>query len=196
MALNTLSSDPPLLFDPCFLHEKEAYLLYHRLLEEVPWKQEQIRMFGKWLNMPRLTAWMGDADAVYEYSGLVNQPMPWHSEVLELKLKIEAITKACFNSVLLNYYRNGSDSMGWHSDDEASLGEQPLIASISLGSTRKIRFRRKTGGKSWGYELPSGSLLVMLGEVQENWQHALPKNSQKGGRINLTFRRVYPSIRS
>ena len=190
MSLITLHNGPELRFDPSFIPFSEAESLYEILLREIPWKQEQIRMFGNWLNMPRLTAWMGDPDAVYEYSGLVNTPLAWHPQVLLLKNRLEFALGSAFNSVLLKYYRDGNDSMGWHADNEPALGEAPVIASISLGAARKIRFRPIGGGKSLGLDLPSGSLLVMEGRTQTDWQHALPKTKHALGRINLTFRKI------
>ena len=190
MSLIVLNNGPDLLLDPQFIPSKEADSLYEAFLKDVPWKQEQIKMFGQWINMPRLTAWMGDPEAVYQYSGLINTPLPWNAQVLRLKNRLESTLDTTFNSVLLNYYRDGNDSMGWHSDNEPELGMLPTIASISLGAVRKIRFRPTGGGKSLGLDLPHGSLLVMRGLTQTNWQHALPKTKRSEGRINLTFRKV------
>lgn len=190
MSLIVLNNGPDLLFDPQFIPSKEADSLYEAFLKDVPWKQEQIKMFGQWINMPRLTAWMGDPEAVYQYSGLINTPLPWNAQVLRLKNLLESTLDTTFNSVLLNYYRDGNDSMGWHSDNEPELGMLPTIASISVGAVRIIRFRPTGGGKSLGLELPHGSLLVMRGQTQSNWQHALPKTKRSEGRINLTFRKV------
>lgn len=190
MSLIVLNNGPDLLFDPQFIPSKEADSLYEAFLKDIPWKQEQIKMFGQWINMPRLTAWMGDPEAVYQYSGLINTPLPWNAQVLRLKNLLESTLDTTFNSVLLNYYRDGNDSMGWHSDNEPELGTLPTIASISLGAVRKIRFRPTGGGKSLGLDLPHGSLLVMRGLTQSNWQHALPKTKLSEGRINLTFRKV------
>lgn len=190
MSLIVLNNGPDLLFDPQFIPSKEADSLYEAFLKDIPWKQEQIKMFGQWINMPRLTAWMGDPEAVYQYSGLINTPLPWNAQVLRLKNFLETRLDTTFNSVLLNYYRDGNDSMGWHSDNEPELGMLPTIASISLGAVRKIRFKPTGGGKSLGLDLPHGSLLVMRGLTQSNWQHALPKTKLSEGRINLTFRKV------
>lgn len=190
MSLIALNNGPELLFDPDFMSLQEANNLFLTLVNEIPWKQEQIRMFGQWINMPRLTAWMGNPEAVYQYSGLINSPLPWYQQVFQLKNLIESKLNTDFNSVLLNYYRNGADSMGWHADNEPELGLKPIIASISLGCIRKIRFRPAGGGKSLGLDLPPGSLLVMSGDTQTLWQHALPKSKTSEARINLTFRKI------
>ncbi len=194
MLHKALSSSPDIQFIPHFLDIEKAHLCLLKLLEDVPWKQEKIRMFGEWKDMPRLTAWMGEKEAVYQYSGLVNNPLPWHPEVLALRDLVSKETGSTYNSVLLNYYRDGKDSMGWHSDDEKELGKTPVIASLSLGATRRMRFRPKGGGKNLAIDLSGGSLLVMKGLTQAEWQHALPKTVASGLRINLTFRLILNPI--
>jgi len=185
-----------LLFDPNFLPESEASTLRAQLTAEVAWEQRAIRMFGRELPQPRLTAWHGDPAARYTYSGLTWEPRPWTPALLDLRQRVAAATGARFNSVLLNYYRDGRDSMGWHADDEPELGPSPVIASLSLGATRRFRLRPigpKAGAlaQPLGLDLPNGSLLLMRGPTQHCWQHALPKTARPTGpRLNLTFRWV------
>jgi alkylated DNA repair dioxygenase AlkB len=164
-----------------------------RLINETPWRQDEITLFGKRMLQPRLHAWYGDAWASYTYSGLCNEPLSWTPLLFEIKIHVERACSACFNSVLLNLYRNENDSMGAHSDDEPELGPAPVIASLSLGTTRtfimKHRTRRALG--SVRIRLDSGSLLLMHGATQAHWKHSVPKQSIPcDPRINLTFRTV------
>lgn len=182
-----------LRFDPAFLPADEAATLLALLTAEVAWEQRAIRMFGQELPQPRLTAWYGDPAARYTYSGLTWEPRPWTPALHALRQRLEAATGARFNSVLLNFYRDGRDSMGWHADDEPELGPAPVIASLSLGATRRFRLRPRPGlgHPPQALDLPSGSLLVMAGPTQQHWQHALPKTARPvGPRLNLTFRWV------
>ncbi|MCC3154091.1 alpha-ketoglutarate-dependent dioxygenase AlkB [Hymenobacter sp. BT770] len=182
-----------LLFDPAFLPTAEADTLLTQLTAEVTWEQRAIRLFGQEVPQPRLTAWYGDPAARYTYSGLSWEPRPWTPVLLCLRQRIEAATSSTFNSVLLNYYRDGRDSMGWHADDEPELGPAPVIASLSLGATRRFRLRPRAGlaHAPLGLDLHSGSLLLMRGATQRHWQHALPKTARPlGPRLNLTFRWV------
>jgi alkylated DNA repair dioxygenase AlkB len=157
-----------------------------------PWRQDELTVYGRKYLTPRLTSWHGDAP--YTYSGVTMTPQLWTRELLEIKTEIEAITEAKFNSVLLNLYRDGRDSMGWHQDNETALGENPLIASVSLGETRRFRLRHKTGkARTISIDLPNSSLLVMSGRLQQHWQHAVPKTARDvGARINLTYRWTCP----
>ncbi|SIT89902.1 alpha-ketoglutarate-dependent dioxygenase AlkB family protein [Pontibacter indicus] len=176
-------------YAPHFFTKAESDLYLQRLTEEVAWQQEEIRMFGKQLPLPRLTAWYGDKG--YTYSGLYNAPQPWLPVLLELKEKVEAASGDKYNSVLLNYYRHGQDSMGWHADDEKSLA--PGIASISLGGERGFAFRHRTRKDLPPVKLTlqHGSLLLMQGATQQHWHHQLPKTSRPiAPRINLTFRTI------
>ncbi len=181
-----------LLFDPEFVPAAEAVALLAQLSAEVAWEQRTIRIFGQPMPQPRLTAWHGDPNARYTYSGLAWEPRPWSPTLLDLRQRVEAATHTRFNSVLLNLYRNGRDSMGWHSDDEPELGPAPAIASLSLGATRRFRLRSRNGlVPPLGLDLPPGSLLLMRGPTQQHWQHALPKTTRPiGPRLNLTFRWV------
>ncbi len=183
------------LYEPDFLSRAEQGRYYDILLEELQWQQQPIRIFGKEYWQPRLLAWYGDAEAVYSYSGIRQEPLCWTGVLLELKKRVEDFTAAHFNSVLANYYRDGCDSMGWHSDDESELGENPLIASLSLGATRRFCMRPRKGvvGEKMELLLEGGSLLLMQGDFQKCWQHSIPKTAKPtGGRINLTFRWIAP----
>jgi alkylated DNA repair dioxygenase AlkB len=184
--------DASLTFDPIFMDNKQADYYYKHLLAQVRWEQYHIKMFGKTLPQPRLTAWYGENDAAYSYSGIQLMPLPFTAELLYLKNSIEAYTKQEFNSVLLNLYRNQQDSMGWHSDDEKEVGDFPFIESLSLGSSRIFHLKHKVDKLLKGkIVLSHGSLLCMGGPMQSFWQHAIPKsNTPCGPRINLTFRQI------
>ena len=181
-----------LLYDQQFISADQADTLLDQLISQIQWQQAELKIFGRNVLTPRLTCWMGDADASYVYSNTHFEPLPWIMPVLEIKQRIENITGQTFNSVLLNYYRDGQDAMGWHCDDESELGMQPTIASLSLGSERRFLLRRKDKSeKSLAIELNHGSLLLMQGDTQKNFQHALPRTAKKiSARINLTFRKI------
>lgn len=179
---------------PRFLGPEEGDRLLQTLQVQVPWRQDPIRLFGKTMLQPRLTAWYGDREAVYTYSKLRLDPLGWLPALLDLKHRIEAFSQFRFNSVLLNLYRDGRDSMGWHSDDEPELGPNPAIASLSLGVSRRFLLRHKTRPDRTTLLLSHGSLLLMAGPMQHHWQHHIPKTKQPlGPRLNLTFRQIYPS---
>jgi alkylated DNA repair dioxygenase AlkB len=181
---------------PDFLEPAEAEQCLSSLWRELAWAQREITLFGRGVMQPRLTAWYGEPEAHYSYSGLAHDPLPWHPLLLELKGRVEAHTGRHFNSVLANAYRDGRDSMGWHSDDEKELGPRPVIASLSFGATRRLllRQRNRTRGersKSIALVLEPGSLLLMKGDSQQQFQHALPRTRRDIGlRINLTYRLV------
>jgi alkylated DNA repair dioxygenase AlkB len=163
------------------------------LIDNTPWRSEEIKLFGKRYLQPRLTAWFGDPGCTYRYSGLEMSLLDWNPTLLGLRRRVESLCGSSFNSVLLNYYRDGNDSMGMHSDDESELGPQPVIASLSLGATRTLQFRHKTRRELAPFKLPlaSGSLLVMRGATQANWKHGVAKQPRvTGPRVNLTFRRI------
>jgi len=169
--------------------------LFERLREGIGWRQESIALFGKTHLQPRLICWMGDPQCTYRYSGTHWEPQPWHPAVAALRGRIEALTGASFNSVLLNLYRDGRDGMGFHADDEPELGPRPVIASLSLGAERMMHFRHRhdRGQPTFRLPLPGGSLLLMRGDTQKNWKHAIPKRQRPAGpRINLTFRLIRP----
>ena len=179
---------------PGWLRPDEAAALAGRLADEVPWTVHRIRMFGRWVDSPRLSCWMGDPEAAYRYSGALFEPEPWHPAIARLLPRLESDCGARFNSVLLNRYRDGRDSMGWHSDDEPELGPAPVIASLSLGVERRFLLRMKNDHATKAeFRLRHGDLLVMHGDCQRVAQHALPKMAGVAGeRINLTFRWVNP----
>ncbi|MCX2740414.1 alpha-ketoglutarate-dependent dioxygenase AlkB family protein [Pontibacter anaerobius] len=183
--------DADVYFAPDFIPSPESDVYFERLMRKVNWQQESIKMFGRELPMPRLTAWYGDKS--YTYSGLQNKPQPWLPVLLELRQKVEQATGHKYNSVLLNLYRTGQDSMGWHADDEPELGPQPSIASLSLGGERRFAFKHRTRKdlKSVPLILSDGSLLLMQGPTQHHWLHQVPKTPKTvQPRINLTFRDV------
>lgn len=179
---------------PGWLPPAEAEALGGRLVAEVPWTVHRIRMFGRWVDSPRLSCWMGDPGIAYRYSGALFEPTPWHPALRDLLPPLEAACGAPFNSVLINRYRNGGDHMGWHSDDEPELGPAPVIASLSLGEARRFLLRMKADhATKLEIRLRHGDLLVMRGDCQRVAQHALPKMAGAAGeRINLTFRWVNP----
>lgn len=167
--------------------------LFARLRDGIGWRQESITLFGKTHLQPRLICWMGDPGCRYRYSGTLWDPQPWHPLVAALRDRIEALSGARFNSVLLNLYRDGRDGMGFHADDEPELGPRPIIASLSLGAERVMHFRHRHDRDAPTFRLPlaGGSLLLMRGDTQANWKHAIPKRGRPTGpRINLTFRRI------
>jgi alkylated DNA repair dioxygenase AlkB len=172
----------------------KATRLFVALRQGIDWRTEEILMFGRRVPVPRLVAWHGDPCASYTYSGTVHEPLPWTAELAAVRNRVTELTGTAYNAVLLNLYRDGRDGMGWHADDEPELGPNPVIASVSLGATRRfcLRHRRR---KDQRLDLPlaHGSLLCMSGATQHHWVHALPKTSaQVGERINLTFRFIIP----
>ncbi|ASC73576.1 hypothetical protein XM38_045450 [Halomicronema hongdechloris C2206] len=173
-------SDPPSLFE--------------HLQQTIPWRQDWISLYGKRHPLPRLTAWYGDPGAAYTYSGIAMAPQPWTPTLARLKAALESVAGVPFNSVLLNYYRHGRDSMGWHSDDEPELGPNPVIASLSLGGSRRFVLRHKSKPQlaKLDLTLASGSLLIMAAATQHHWQHRVPKTTKPvAPRINLTFRCIH-----
>ncbi|MBD1394799.1 alpha-ketoglutarate-dependent dioxygenase AlkB family protein [Mucilaginibacter glaciei] len=173
-----------------FFTKEEGSELVPLLKENIRWSQETIRMYGKLLNTPRLTAWYGDNNKTYAYSGKRYDPYPWTKELLFIKHRVDAACGVTFNSVLLNLYRNGNDSVAWHADDEPELGSNPIIASVSFGQVRRFDVRHNDDRKlKYSVDLEDGSLLIMKGDLQHNWQHQIPKSAKAmSERINLTFR--------
>jgi alkylated DNA repair dioxygenase AlkB len=164
------------------------------LIESTPWRQEAVTIYGKKRMQPRLIAWYGDVEQRYSYSGISMEPLPWTDTLNQLRAVVQDVTHERFNSVLLNYYRDHQDSMGFHSDDEKELGPRPVIASVSLGATRTFVLKHKSRRElsPARLELPSGSLLLMRGLTQKNWKHGNDKQSRPcGPRINLTFRQIF-----
>lgn len=174
----------------------EADALLAELQATIPWEVHRIRIFGREVDSPRLSCWIGDKDATYIYSRTRFEPHPWTPVLAALRDRVARDCGARFNSVLANLYRSGQDSMGWHSDDEPELGPHPVIASLSLGAVRRFRLKPRTGGDRAGIELGHGSLLRMAGDTQRHYVHDLPKTSAAvGPRLNLTFRWVDASLR-
>jgi len=163
--------------------------VFTRLLEETAWRHDSVVVYGKRHLQPRLTAWYGEAS--YTYSGLRLEPLPMTPLLAQLRSAVEAATGHRYNSVLLNHYRNGADSMGMHSDNEPELGPQPVIASLSYGATRSFILRHKRSKRTVKLDLADGNLLLMAGSLQENWLHGINKTAKPvGARLNLTFRYI------
>jgi alkylated DNA repair dioxygenase AlkB len=178
---------------PGFLSPGDANDLLATLLAIVPWQQPAVQLFGRTFRSPRLAAWYGDPGAVYEYSGFVNEPLPWLLSLAVLRRRIEQQFRERLNSVLLNCYRDGADSMGWHRDREPELGENPTIASISLGGIRRfvLQHSLQTDMARCELRLEHGSLLLMRGATQHFWRHCVPKTRKVvAPRVNLTFRQI------
>lgn len=185
--------DATITYQPGFIPPGEARAYFAHLQTQVPWRVEQIVAYGKELPIPRLTAWYGDPNATYTYSRIHNVPLPWSDTLNQLRARVEAAAKHTFNGVLLNMYRDGNDSISWHSDNEREFGDRPVIASLTFGATRKFRLRHKYRKDLDVVELPleDGSLLIMAGDTQRFWEHEIRKSKTvTGPRINLTFRRV------
>lgn len=166
--------------------------LFQQLMTELAWQEESIFIFGRWVKVPRLMCWYGDENAFYQYSHVVHQPLPWSVALKKIQQDIQQISGYTFNSVLGNLYRNGNDSMGCHADDEKELGKNPVIASLSLGDSRLLKFKHQQRKISLDVLLEHGDLLIMAGTLQHHWQHFVPKTRQpKTARINLTFRTIF-----
>lgn len=177
---------------PDFLSKQEADQYFEKLQVSLVWRHEPIRMFGKMVMQPRLTALYGDESRPYGYSGITMTPSGWTPELKEMRERLLDFTEIEFTHVLCNYYRDGQDSMGWHRDNEAVLGRNPSIASITLGVTRVFQIRHYET-KKYKIDIPltHGSLLIMSGESQHHWEHQIPKTQKTlGPRINLTFRKL------
>ena len=187
---NLLPFHGEVFYFPSFFTSGQSDRFFDGLQSNVAWKHEPVKLFGKEIMQPRLTAWYGDKD--YSYSGITMQTQPFPPLLLEIKQAVQFKTGVEFNSCLLNNYRDGNDSMGWHRDNEKNLGKFPFIASVSFGAARKFQFRNyaeKDLVKT--IYLENGSLLLMQGETQRHWEHRLPKIPKSTEtRINLTFRSV------
>jgi alkylated DNA repair dioxygenase AlkB len=172
--------------------QKSAGLL-QVLIHTIDWERKTIKMYGKEHFMPRLMAWYGESGKTYAFSGTTYVPKPFTAELTEIKQLVETIAGLKFNSVLINYYRDGNDSMGWHADDENELGQNPVIASLSLGQERRFDIRNKKDHKNkFSVLLESGSLLLMKGDMQHHWEHSIAKTKKPmEARLNLTFRQIY-----
>ena len=169
----------------------EASEYFHSLLQNIPWKNDEVVVFGKHIVTKRKTAWYGDSDYVYNYSNTEKKALPWTRELIKLKQVVENLSSTKFNSCLLNLYNDGNVGMGWHSDDEKSIEGNSAIASVSFGAERRFSFKHKQSKKTISVLLENGSLLLMKDTTQKNWLHALPKSTKITlPRINLTFRRM------
>ena len=174
-----------------FFTNQESEKLHQNLIENIQWRQDKIKMFGKLIDQPRLTAFYGNTNKDYSYSGIVMKPIEWNEDLLFIRKRVEEVEMIQFTSVLLNYYRGGKDSMGWHSDDEKELGQNPVIGSVSFGESRVFQLRHKFRKdiKKVDIALTNGSFLLMKGTTQHFWQHQIPKtNRELESRLNLTFR--------
>jgi len=191
---NLLPFDGELYLYRSFYGTSRAQQLFQQLLRQIDWQQERLFIYGRWCNVPRLMCWYGDEGADYRYSGVRHRPTPWLPVLTQLKQELEAACQCSFNSVMANLYRNGQDSMGCHADDEKELGENPVIASLSLGASRTLRFKHVDRGAKMDIDLENGDLLLMAGCIQQHWRHELPKTRKpKSARINLTFRKIQSS---
>ncbi|MFN3196019.1 MAG: alpha-ketoglutarate-dependent dioxygenase AlkB family protein [Chlorobiota bacterium] len=190
--MNSVYEDEDLIYIESAIDSDYSYQLMDQLKKSIDWTQDEIFMFGRKVKIPRLSSWYGDPNANYSYSGLQLTPNKWTEELIEIKTIAENQSKQIYNSVLLNFYRDGNDSMGWHSDDEKELGVNPAIASVSLGGERRFLIReRKDHKNKREITLKNGSLLIMKSGFQSRYQHSIPKTRKKvGERINLTFRRI------
>lgn len=196
-ALATNGSDEALpgaelWFAPEWLQAQQADALFTQLQASIEWETHRICLFGREVDSPRLSSWIGDEGVAYTYSGTRFQPHSWPLALTGVRSRLASELHGEFNSVLANRYRNGSDYMGWHSDNESALGLRPVIASLSLGATRRFVLKqRQQPSRKLTLELPHGSLLVMRGDTQQNYRHSLPRTARPiGERINLTFRRI------
>lgn len=177
---------------------RDSEYFLNTLIAETPWRAETITLWGKSMPQPRLTAWYGDPDLNYSYSGIKLVPEKWTDTLLELREYVENASGTSFNSVLLNYYRDNKDSMGLHSDDERELGKNPVIASLSLGDQRVfiLKHKRRSDINAIKLPLPDASLIVMKGSTQRHWKHGIAKETKPcGPRVNLTFRQIIRQTR-
>lgn len=184
--------DADLALDPAWLPAAEADALLRTLGDGLPWEAHRVRLFGRDVPSPRLSCWVGDADAIYRYSGVRHVPRPWTDALCAVRSRLQRDLGLRFNSVLANLYRDGRDAMGWHSDDEPELGPRPAIASISLGGVRRFVLKhREVSTRKLELPLAHGSLLLMRGDTQRHYRHALPRTVRPvAPRINLTFRQI------
>lgn len=180
---------PDITYDPTWIAPSEADQLFATLRGTIPWEIHRIKMFGRAIDSPRLSCWIGDPGTDYKYSGTRFAPHPWPATLLPIRERLVRELGVPFNSVLVNLYRDGRDYMGWHSDDEPELGKEPVIASVSLGAERRFVFKRKSDGLKHEIVLGHGSSVVMRARTQSDWKHSLPRAARCATpRINLTVR--------
>ena len=183
--------DAEVLYFSHLFGPSEANSLFLQLRQNIEWRQEQIKLYGQVHDLPRLTAWYGDPAKTYSYSGISITSLEWIDALLAIKNRIESVSDYSFNSVLLNRYRNGSDGVSWHADDEPELGQNPVIGSVSFGEARPFQLKHKTLDEKRKIILENGSYLLMKGRTQHCWLHQIPKSKRVlGERINLTFRQI------
>ena len=191
IGINLLPRDGTSIYHGRVFPDDQSSGYFSRLMGGVPWKSDEVLIFGKRIVTARKVAWYGDAGCDYTYSGTTKQALPWTNDLLDLKALAERLSGETFNSCLLNLYQNGGEGMGWHSDDEREIVRDSAIASLSFGAERRFVFRHKETQEKVELLLENGSLLVMKGETQRFWQHQLPKAARiTTPRINLTFRRM------
>lgn len=189
--------DGEVYYWPGYFSKVQADRWFEYLLSNIQWQQDNIKLFDRWSQIPRLHAWYGESGKETEYSGLRLKPKAWLPELLDIKAQCERKMSECqmavqYNSVLANLYRNGQDCVGWHSDNESEYGDQPNIASVTLGASRDFDMRHNVTQEKFRITLQHGSLLVMAGDTQRNWQHCIPRRATlTEPRINLTFRHVF-----
>ncbi|WP_413999222.1 alpha-ketoglutarate-dependent dioxygenase AlkB family protein [Flavobacterium sp. W1B] len=184
--------DAEIIYYPAFFDKKEADEIYAELMNSIPWQHDEITVYGKKHLQPRLTALHGNQEKSYSYSNIKMQPHPWSFLLQKIKSKVETVADVSFTSVLLNYYRDGKDSNGWHADNEKELGINPVIASLSFGAERIFQLKHNTQkDQKKNIVLEHGSLLLMKGTTQHFWKHQIPKTTKPiDSRINLTFRLI------
>lgn len=182
--------DAEIIYFAHFFDKKEADAIFRQLVKDIPWQQDDIQVFGKIHPQPRLTALFGNEGKPYSYSNIKMQPYPWTLLLQKIKSYVESVSDTNFTTVLLNQYRDGKDSNGWHADNEKELGSNPVIASVSFGAERIFQLKHNSiSGLKQNIILEHGSLLLMKGTTQHFWKHQIPKTSKPiGPRINLTFR--------
>lgn len=189
-SLNLLPYDGMVQYFGPVISNSEASEYFLDLESNIPWENDEATIFGKHIITKRMVSWYGDENFSYQYSGTTKKALLWNQTLLKLKKIVEQISNDSFNSCLLNLYHDGSEGMSWHSDNEASLGKNTTIASVSFGAERRFCFRHKQSKKNVELSLENGSLLLMKGETQTHWLHSLPKSAKiRSPRINLTFRK-------
>ena len=181
--------DAEIEYHPSLFNSEKSNELFELLKNEIPWQHDEITVYGKKHLQPRLTSLFGNDGKPYGYSNIIMQPNRWNPLLMFIKNEVEAICNENFTTVLLNYYRDGKDSNGWHADNEKELGRNPIIASVSFGAERVFQLKHNVTNQRQNINLENGSLLVMKGTTQHFWKHQIPKSSKEiGARINLTFR--------
>jgi alkylated DNA repair dioxygenase AlkB len=182
--------DAEIIYYPQFYNKEQADIIFAELVKDIPWQQDEIRVYGKIHPQPRLTALFGNEGKPYSYSNIKMQPHPWNLLLQKIKSRVESVSDTNFTTVLLNQYRDGKDSNGWHADNEKELGTNPIIASVSFGAERTFQLKHNSDkDQKKSIILEHGSLLLMKGTTQHFWKHQIPKTAKPiGPRINLTFR--------